>query len=82
MRLTARAELYRRLNLEGQPTPWEFRLFNRARQQQITVLPPKPHLDEHQTYIEEPGWKRLCLWDRQECLTRNTSRQLALSSIS
>ena len=82
VRLTARAELYRRLNPEGQSTSWEFRPFNGAGQQQITVLPSNPHLGEHQAYMEEPDSKRLCLWDRQGCLTRNTSRQLALSSIS
>ena len=64
VRRTARAELYRRLNPDGQPTSWGFRLFNGAGQQQITVLLPNPHLDEHQNYEEEPDWKRLYLWDR------------------
>ena len=64
VRRTARAEMYRRLNPEGQPTSWGFRLFNGAGQQQITVLLPNPHLDEHQNYVEKPDWERLYLWDR------------------
>ena len=42
LRRTARAELYRRLNPDHQPTSWGFRLFNGGGQQQITVLLPNP----------------------------------------
>ena len=52
-RRTARAELYRRLNLDYQPTYWGFRLFNGG-QQQITVLLGNPHLHEHQNYVDQP----------------------------
>ena len=64
LRRTARAELYRRLNPEQQPTSWGFRLFNGGGQQQITVLLPNPHLDERQNYMDSPDWDRLYLWDR------------------
>ena len=64
LRRTARAELYRRLNPDQQPTSWGLRLFNGGDQQQITVLLPNPHLDERQNYEEQPVWDRLYLWDR------------------
>ena len=64
LRRTARAELYRRLNPDQQPTSWGFRLFNGGGQQQITVLLPNPHLDDRQNYTESPEWERLYLWDR------------------
>ena len=64
LRRTARAELYRRLNPDHQPTSWGFRLFNGGGQQQITVLLPNPHLDAHQNYEQHPDWSRLYLWDR------------------
>ena len=64
LRRTARAELYRRLNPDHQPTSWGFRLFNGGGQQQITILLPNPHLDEHQQYEKQPNWSRLYLWDR------------------
>ena len=64
LRRTARAELYRRLNPDRQPTSWGLRLFNGGDQQQITVLLPNPHLDENQHYEQEPQWHRLYLWDR------------------
>ena len=64
LRRSARAEFYRRLNPDQQPTSWGFRLFNGGGQQQITVLLPNPHLDEDQNYMESPDWARLYLWDR------------------
>ena len=64
LRRTARAELYRRLNPDHQPTSWGFRLFNGGGQQQITVLLPNPHLDDSQNYMDSPDWDRLYLWDR------------------
>ncbi len=64
LRRTARAELYRRLNRELQPTSWGFRMFNGGGQQQITVLLPNPHLDDDQSYADCPDWDRLYLWDR------------------
>ena len=64
LRRATRAELYRRLNPDHQPTSWGFRLFNGGGQQQITVLLPNPHLDERQNYMENPDWNRLYLWDR------------------
>ena len=63
-RRTNRAELYRRLNPDQQPTSWGFRLFNGGGHQQITVLLPNPHLDADQRYEAEPQWGRLYLWDR------------------
>ena len=63
-RRTGRAELYRRLNPDSQPTSWGFRMFNGAGEQQVTILLPNPHLDEDQNYVDEPDWNRLYLWDR------------------
>ncbi len=63
-RRTGRAELYRRLNPDSQPTSWGFRMFNGAGEQQVTVLLPNPHLDDEQNYVDEPDWSRLHLWDR------------------
>jgi len=63
-RRTGRAELYRRLNPDSQPTSWGFRMFNGAGEQQVTVLLPNPHLDEDQNFVDRPDWSRLYLWDR------------------
>ena len=54
LRRTARAELYRCLNPDHQPTAWGFRLYNGGGQQQITVLLPNRHLDERQQYEKHP----------------------------
>ena len=48
VRQTSRAELYRQLNREGEPTSWGLRLFNGAGEQQITVLLPHPFLTDDQ----------------------------------
>jgi hypothetical protein len=63
-RRTSRAELYRRLNPDLQPTSWGFRMFNGGGEQQITILLPNPHLDDDQGYAPEPDWTRLYLWNR------------------
>ncbi|MFQ6028999.1 MAG: hypothetical protein ACE5Q6_16080, partial [Dehalococcoidia bacterium] len=63
-RRTGRAELYRRLNPDRQPTSWGFRLFNGGGEQQVTILLPNPHLADDQSYLKEPDWSRLDLWDR------------------
>ncbi len=64
VRQTSRAELYRQLNREGEPTSWGLRLFNGAGEQQITVLLPHPFLTDDQQIREEPDWSRLSLWSR------------------
>jgi hypothetical protein len=63
-RRTSRAELYRRLNPNLQPTSWGFRMFNGGGEQQITILLPNPHLDDDQGYAQDPDWARLYLWNR------------------
>ncbi len=63
-RRTARAELYRRLNPDQQPTSWGFRLFNGGGEQQITILLPNAHLADDQSFLDAPDWSRLYLWDR------------------
>ena len=62
-RRTGRAELYRRLNPDLQPTSWGFRMFNGGGEQQVTILLPNPHLDDDQNYVDKPDWRRLSLWD-------------------
>ncbi|HJT76810.1 MAG TPA: hypothetical protein VJ739_06370 [Gemmataceae bacterium] len=64
-RRTARAELYRLLDGDGNPVSWGVRLFNGKDEQQITVLLPNPFLSPHnEKILESPDWSRLALWDR------------------
>ncbi len=28
------------------------------------ILPPNPHLDDDQNYVDEPDWSPMYLWDR------------------
>jgi hypothetical protein len=63
-RRTARAELYRRLDLSGAPVSWGLRLFNGMGEQQITILLPNPFLDPAtDKVLVVPVWSRLALWD-------------------
>jgi len=61
-RRTARAELHRRLDPDGQPISWGLRLFNGHDEQQLTVFLPNPFLDEH-AQPRPPHWPALDLWD-------------------
>jgi len=63
-RRTSRAELYRRINVEGTPDSWGLRLFNGHDEQQITVFFPNPFLSDDMEYLKEPDWSRLALWDK------------------
>ncbi len=63
-RRTARAELYRQLDVDGNPVSWGLRLFNGKNEQQITVLLPNPFLsEENDKVLKSPDWSRLALWD-------------------
>lgn len=63
-RCTARAELYRRLDLAGAPISWGLRLFNGHGEAQLTILLPNPFLSTESGKIERtPDWSRLALWD-------------------
>jgi hypothetical protein len=64
-RRTARAEMYRQLDADGNPTSWGIRLFNGKNEQQITVLLPNPFLSpRNDNILKSPDWSRLALWDR------------------
>jgi hypothetical protein len=64
-RRTARAELYRILNVEtGAPQSWGLRLYNGRDEQQMTVFLPNPFLTEHGKMQRPPDWSRLAAWDR------------------
>jgi hypothetical protein len=62
-RRTSRAELYRVLNEQDQPTSWGLRLFNGKEEQQLTVFLPNPFLSSDDRILKEPDWSRLYLWD-------------------
>lgn len=63
-RRTARAEFYRRLAPDGNPSSWGIRLFNGGRHQQLNVFLPNPFLSDDGKIASEPDWTRLSLWDR------------------
>ncbi len=62
-RRTKRAELYRKLNRDGEPVFWAMRLINGAEEQQLTVFLPSPLLTEEMNYQDPPDWSRLAVWD-------------------
>ncbi len=62
-RRPARAELYRKLNKNGHPTFWAFRMFNTKDEQLLTVFLPNPLLTKDMQYQKEPDWSRLTIWD-------------------
>jgi hypothetical protein len=62
-RRTARAEFYRRLNPDGSVGSWGLRAFNGQDEQQITVFLPNPFLSDEMTFLKQPDWSRLTLWD-------------------
>lgn len=63
IRKPSRAELYRKLNNEGQPTFWALRMFNGKQEQLLTVFFPNPLLTNDMNYAESPDWSKLQLWD-------------------
>jgi|RhiMetdeSRZDD1v2_1073273.scaffolds.fasta_scaffold610809_2 hypothetical protein len=63
-RRTARAEFFRRVNRDGTPDTWGFRMFNGQGDQQITILFPNPFVSEEQQFYDTPRWERLKLWDQ------------------
>lgn len=63
-RRTARAEMYRRLDRDGNPISWAVWLFNGKNEQQITILLPNPFLAAGTDKpLKTPDWSRLALWD-------------------
>jgi hypothetical protein len=64
VRKTARAEFYRMLNSDAQPTSWGFRMFNGADQQQLVVFMPNPLLTSDDKIAKKPDWSRLALWEQ------------------
>ncbi len=62
-RRTSRAEFYRVVNEQGQPTSWGLRLLNGKQEQQLTVFLPNPFLSSDGHILKEPDWSRLYLWD-------------------
>lgn len=64
-RRTARAELYRRMRRSCVPMSWGLRLYNGVGEQQMTVFLPNPFLDrDTDSFLKEPDWSRLALWDK------------------
>lgn len=63
-RRCARAELFRRRDVVGEPSSWGLRLFNGEGEQQVTVFFPNPFLSpDGERVLKEPDWSRLALWD-------------------
>lgn len=62
-RKPSRAELYRKLNKQGQPTFWALRIFNGKDEQVLTIFLPNPLLTADMHLATQPDWSRLFLWD-------------------
>jgi hypothetical protein len=64
-RRTTRAEFYRRVSKEGEPSSWGFRCFNGKGEQQITVFLPNPTFDLTPKFKvnKPPKWEKLAMWD-------------------
>jgi hypothetical protein len=65
-----RAEFYRRLDRNGLPTSWGFRMFNGHGELQIMLMFPNPYVTDDDCVTEVPDWSRLATW--QELLQRYT----------
>ncbi|MBI1267886.1 MAG: hypothetical protein GC193_10705 [Cryomorphaceae bacterium] len=66
LRLPSRVELYRKLNLHGEPTFWGLRTFNSREpepEQTLHIYLPNPLLTEEMDYADPPEWSKLSLWD-------------------
>ncbi|ORT53517.1 hypothetical protein [Frankia sp. KB5] len=63
IRRCARAELYRRIGLDGAPASWGLRMFNTIGEQMMTVLLPNPFLTDTQKLCAVPDFSRLAAWD-------------------
>lgn len=66
LRLPSSVELYRKLNLKGEPTFWALRAFNSKKpdpEQTLTVFLPNPLLTHDMNYADPPDWSRLELWN-------------------
>lgn len=58
-----RAEFFRKLDKDGHPVSWGFRMFNGHMEQTITIFLPNPFLTDADGIAKEPDWTRLALWD-------------------
>ncbi|WP_436790927.1 DUF7676 family protein [Yinghuangia sp. YIM S10712] len=63
IRRCSRAELYRGLGADGNPTTWGLRLFNGREEQQMTVMLPNPFLTHDQQILDAPDFAHLAAWD-------------------
>ncbi|GAA0892054.1 hypothetical protein GCM10009122_17330 [Fulvivirga kasyanovii] len=65
LRKCSRAEFYRRLNQDGNPSSWGFRSFNGAGENQITVFFPNPYYDLFPKFKrhKNPKWEKLDMWN-------------------
>ncbi len=62
-RRCARAELYRRLDADGVPMSWAFRMANGIGEQMMTAFLPSPFLSDTQRPLDPPDFTRLAAWD-------------------
>ncbi len=69
-RKPGRAELYRRLDRNGLPVSWGFRMFNGREEPQITIFFPNPYVTDEDQVTSTPDWTRLTVW--KELLPRYT----------
>lgn len=63
-RRPSQAEFFRRINRDGTPDTWGFRMFNGRGEQMITVLFPNPFVAPDHRFRETPDWSELRLWDQ------------------
>lgn len=66
LRLPSRVELYRKLNLRGEPTFWGLRSFNSREpdaEQTLHIYLPNPLLTDEMGYANPPDWSKLALWN-------------------
>ena len=62
-RRPSRAELYRGLGKDGDPTTWGFRMFNGDGQPQITIFMPNPFIGDDDRLTDVHDFSRVDLWD-------------------
>ncbi len=69
-RKPGRAELYRRLDRDGLPVSWGFRMLNGHQEPQITIIFPNPYVTDDDRVTTTADWTRLAVW--KELLPRYT----------
>ncbi|MEN3949976.1 hypothetical protein [Iodidimonas sp. SYSU 1G8] len=62
-RRPSRAEFFRRLDKQGHPVSWGYRMFNGKGEPQITIFFANPFITDADQLADAPDWSRLATWD-------------------